>query len=71
MIKNLEIFNFKSVKHLKLECKRINLFIGEPNTGKSNILEVIGLLSYMYYGGDVRRFCRFENMTDLFYDRVL
>jgi AAA15 family ATPase/GTPase len=36
-IKNLEIKNFKSVKHLKLDCKRINLFIGEPNTGKSNI----------------------------------
>jgi AAA15 family ATPase/GTPase len=71
LIKNLEIFNFKSIKHLKLECKRINLFIGEPNTGKSNILETIGLLSHLHSGGDVHRFLRFENMTDLFYDHIL
>ncbi|MEM2419941.1 MAG: AAA family ATPase [Candidatus Bathyarchaeia archaeon] len=71
MIKTLEVFNFKSIKHIKMECKRINLFIGEPNTGKSNILETIGLLSHVYYGGDTRRFCRFENMTDIFYDHVL
>jgi len=71
LIKNLEIFNFKSIKHLKLECKRINLFIGEPNTGKSNILETIGLPSHVYHGGDPRRFFRFEIMTDLFYDRIL
>ncbi len=25
--------------------KRINLFLGEPNSGKSSILEVLGLLS--------------------------
>ena len=47
MIKNLEIKNFKSIKHLKLDCKRINLFIGEPNTGKSNILETLGILSHL------------------------
>ncbi len=73
MIKSLEIENFKSIKHLKLDCKRVNLFIGEPNTGKSNILETIGLLSHIYYsrGGDIQRFFRFENMTDLFYDHIL
>ena len=49
MIKNLEIENFKSIKHLKLDCKRINLFIGEPNTGKSNILESFGILSFGLY----------------------
>ena len=46
MIKNLEIENFKSIKHLKLDCKPINVFIGEPNTGKSNILETLGVLSF-------------------------
>jgi hypothetical protein len=72
VIKNLEIFNFKSIKHLKLECKRINLFIGEPNTGKSNILETIALLSHMYhFHGRIQQFIRFENITDLFYDHVL
>jgi AAA15 family ATPase/GTPase len=71
VIKKLEIENFKSVKHLKLDCKRINLFIGEPNTGKSNILETIGLLSHVCSRRSIRSFIRFENMTDLFYDHIL
>jgi AAA15 family ATPase/GTPase len=45
MIKSLHIQNFKSIKDLKLDCARVNLFIGEPNTGKSNILESIGVFS--------------------------
>ncbi len=70
MIKNLEIKNFKSIKHLTLDCKRINLFIGEPNTGKSNILEAFGLLSHIYYG-ELKNFVRFETMCNLFYDENL
>ncbi|MEM3580063.1 MAG: AAA family ATPase [Candidatus Bathyarchaeia archaeon] len=73
MIKNLEIINFKSIKHLNLECKRINLFIGEPNTGKSNILETLALLSSIYHlrNRNVRDFIRFENMIDLYHDHFL
>ena len=33
MISELEINNFKSIKSLKAQCKRINIFIGEPNAG--------------------------------------
>jgi hypothetical protein len=66
----LEIQNFKSIRKLELSCKRINIFIGEPNTGKSNILEAIGLLSHICYG-KLGNFVRIENMTDLFYDHVL
>lgn len=69
-IKDLEIINFKSIKHLKLQCRKVNLFIGEPNAGKSNILETIGLLSHLGHGR-INNFVRFEVMTDLFYDRVL
>ncbi len=54
MIETLEISNFKSVKHLKLPCKRFNVFIGEPNTGKSNILEALGLLSFVGMEGQGR-----------------
>jgi AAA15 family ATPase/GTPase len=68
MIQTLEIENFKSIKHLKMDCKRINLFIGEPNTGKSNILESLGLLSHMCYSGDLKHFVRFESMSNLFFD---
>ena len=67
MIKNLEVKNFKSIKHLKLDCKKVNIFIGKPNTGKSNILESVGLFSIRY--GHLRDFVRFENMTNLFYDQ--
>ncbi len=70
MIKDLEIKNFKSIKHLRLDCKRINLFIGEPNTGKSNILETLGLLSHINCG-ELKNFVRFESMNNLFYDENL
>lgn len=69
-VKVLRIRNFKSIRYLKLNCTRLNLFIGEPNTGKSNILEALGLLSHQWYG-NINQFVRFEVMTDLFYDRVL
>ncbi|RLF93469.1 hypothetical protein DRN52_06445 [Thermococci archaeon] len=73
VIKTLEIKNFKSIKQLKLDCGRVNVFIGEPNTGKSNILEALGLLSYICYGSpaSLSSFVRFENFDDLFYDRNL
>lgn len=69
MIKNLEVKNFKSLKHLELECKRVNIFIGKPNTGKSNILESVGIFSTPY--GKLADFIRLENMTNLFYDQNL
>jgi len=73
MIKTLEIKNFKSIKQLKLDCKRINILIGEPNTGKSNILETLGLFSYgQYYGfGQLQDFVRFERTTNLFRDEFI
>ena len=70
MIKKLEIENFKSMKHLSLDCKRVNVFIGEPNAGKSNILEALGLLSHASHG-NIWGFVRLETMTDLFYNKIL
>jgi len=73
MIKTIEITNFKSIKQLKLDCKRINILIGEPNTGKSNILETLGVFSSGAYsrGDDFRNFVRFERTSNLFYDENL
>ncbi len=45
-IKHLQINNYKSINRIDLECSRINVFIGEPNSGKSNILEALDL-SYL------------------------
>ena len=35
---------------MKFDAKRVNLFIGEPNTGKTNILEALALLSEGVHG---------------------
>ena len=48
-IKTLDIKNFKSIKHLQLDCKRVNVLIGKPNVGKSNFLEALGVMSSPYY----------------------
>ena len=71
MIDNLEIRNFKSVKHLNMDCRRINILIGEPNTGKSNILEALGLISFVGHSetaNDLRQFVRYDDVSNLFYD---
>lgn len=75
MVKTLEIKSFKSIKHLKLDCKRVNVFIGKPNAGKSNLLESVGVFS-LPFGSlgniyTIREFIRLENMADLFYDHDL
>ncbi|MHA1267052.1 MAG: AAA family ATPase [Candidatus Helarchaeota archaeon] len=67
MIKKLEIENFKSIKDLSIEVKKINIFIGAPNTGKSNILEAFGLFSFPIYGS-IENFIRFENLSHLFFN---
>ena len=71
LIKHLQIKNFKSVRDLSLDCERINLFIGKPNAGKSNILEAISLLGAGYCLPEekfMQRFIRYGNITQLFSD---
>jgi AAA15 family ATPase/GTPase len=70
---NIQITNFKSIKQLDLnECSRINLFIGRPNVGKSNILEALGLFSipHVKFSNDkqLKNFVRVENENELFFD---
>jgi AAA15 family ATPase/GTPase len=71
--KNIHISNFKSLKSVTLnDCKRINVLIGKPNVGKSNILEAIGLFSlpYVKYNKSkkITQFIRLEHLTELFFD---
>lgn len=56
----IEINNFKSIQHLHIPAARVNLFIGKPNVGKSNILEAIGLFSLPYL-----QFNKTKKITDL------
>jgi len=70
VIKTVEIKNFKSIDRIVLQCKKINVFIGEPNTGKSNILEALGLYTYMAVDDNEKRrigaFFRGEKLMFLF-----
>ena len=72
-IKNIEIRNFKSVNNVSLDnCSRINLFIGRPNVGKSNLLEALSLFSLPYFKNNpnkkISNFLRLENEAELFFD---
>jgi hypothetical protein len=42
VLRRIEIENFKSLVKLELDLGRVNVFIGENGSGKSNILEGIG-----------------------------
>ena len=68
-IKNIEIKNFKSIRHQTIDdCRRVNVFIGYPNVGKSNILEAIGLLTYIRAKRPtgLNGLVRFEKFTQIF-----
>jgi AAA15 family ATPase/GTPase len=43
MVQQVTIQNFKSIADLTLELGRVNVFIGENGSGKSNILEAIAM----------------------------
>ncbi|WP_299195122.1 AAA family ATPase [uncultured Litoreibacter sp.] len=45
MLEELKIQRFKSVKNQFLQLGKVNIFIGGNGTGKSNLLEAIGLTS--------------------------
>ena len=70
-IKYVHINNFKSIADLRLEdCRRINLFIGYPNVGKSNVLEALGLFSvpFLKVGENLDRLVRAEHLNELFHN---
>jgi AAA15 family ATPase/GTPase len=69
-IDNIEISNFKSIKHLKIDgCKKINVFVGMPNAGKSNILEALGLFGFLEKSNvNLKDFVRYKNFSDLFFE---
>lgn len=70
-INDFTIDNFKSIKHCRIKgCRRINLFIGRPNVGKSNILEALSIFSTPFLkenkSKSLSNFIRIENETELF-----
>ena len=46
--KNIEIKNFRGIEHLKIDdFSRVNVFLGQNNSGKSSVLEALLLLAGM------------------------
>ena len=72
-IKFIDINNFKSIKHCKInDCERINLFIGRPNVGKSNILEALSLFTLPYLRENnskkLSNLIRIEHESEIFHN---
>ena len=72
IINEIEIKNFKSIRHQKIEgCKRINVFVGPPNVGKSNILEAMCIPiadQFRENEKSLNDLFRMERSSDLFYE---
>lgn len=45
MIDTLTVESFKSLEHVSVQLGRVNVFIGANGSGKSNLLEALGVLS--------------------------
>lgn len=64
MIRNVRINNYKSINQIELECSRINVFIGIPNSGKSNILEALDL-SFLSSIMSTNQTCKKNNLEEV------
>jgi len=78
------IENFKSIDKLELDLSRINILIGPPNAGKSNILEALALYGFPFKLLEVYKYeeypytslideifkkvIRFRKLEDLYYE---
>ncbi len=71
-IDHIEIRNFKSIRHLEVGgFKRINLFLGRPNVGKSNLLEALSLFSLPYVWEGSKKLTdiiRLDKPLEIFFD---
>jgi AAA15 family ATPase/GTPase len=68
-IRNIEIKNFKSIQHAAIkDCKRVNVLIGYPNVGKSNILEALAFFSVEEETKHLDDFVRLGKLTTLFHN---
>ena len=72
--KNLEIKNFRGIGHLEInDLSRVNVFVGQNNSGKSSILEAIHLLAGMSNPdmpqnlNRIRNRNYYSNFKDIFY----
>ena len=60
----LAIDNFKSVRNLQSDLRRVSVLIGPPGEGKSNILEALGLLACLQ-ARDHRNLAEYVRLQDV------
>ena len=73
-INTLYIQNFKSIRSAVLHPRRVNLIIGQPNVGKSTVLEAMSLLGSFPIEQKkrfMRSFIRYEKPAQLFHDSLM
>ena len=68
MLTNVKIKNFKSIRDLEFSARRVNVFVGEPNTGKSNIIAALAFFSPGTLAQGSQEILRFKTTADLFFD---
>jgi hypothetical protein len=74
VINTLYIQNFKSIRSAVLHPRRVNLIIGQPNVGKSTVLEAMSLLGGLPFEKKKKflsSYVRYEKPAHLFHDGVM
>ncbi len=67
---NVSIRNYKSIRSLDFESRRVNVIIGEPNCGKTNVIEALGLL-WPWLLESSKECLRAGGATELFFNHDL
>jgi hypothetical protein len=70
LISHVQIENYKSIEKMEFEARRVNVFIGGPNAGKSNILEALALMS-PGLEGQFKEIFRVTQGAELFRDQAI
>jgi AAA15 family ATPase/GTPase len=69
MVNSISIKNYKSIKQIDFNTKKINVFIGEHNSGKSNILEALSWFSVNALDKNIfSQLFRYKTFSNFFYD---
>jgi AAA15 family ATPase/GTPase len=68
-ITKLQIQNFKSLKNINISPGRVNVFIGKPNAGKTNLFEALALLGmdFRAKANIPKDEVRYTDLASLFY----
>ena len=71
-IKDMEIYNFKGLKELKIkDMKPINIFIGDNNSGKTTVLEAIAMFEKPFdYMSHLKMLDRKYDLSNMKYENI-